>query len=125
MATLDFRYYDKTTTIKIKSGDTLNSNNSTVTIVDQDGNPVDLSGYDSGKILVKNNLADEDASAIISFDSAQGEIVLGNGSFYLVKSADDMKINPGIYQFSFKVKTGTTEITADEGIFHVDPQGVD
>lgn len=125
MATLDFRYYDDSTTIKIKSGDTLNSNNSTVTIVDQDGNPVDLSGYDSGKILVKNNLADEDASAIISFDSAQGEIVLGNGSFYLVKSADDMKINPGIYKFSFKVKTGTTEITADEGIFHVDPQGVD
>lgn len=131
MGTIDTRYYDSDnpTVLKIKSGDSLNADNSTILVTDSGGNDVDLSGYDSGKLLIKNKLSDADASAILSFYSAAGELVLQNGSYYLVKAAADTKISglvgTGKYKFCLKVVTGTTEITADEGDCYIDGQGVE
>lgn len=126
MGTLDTRYYSGETIIRIKAGDTLNADNSTITVVDSNGDAVDLSGYD-GKLLIKERLIDADSAAILSFDSTgePAEMVLGNGSYYLVKAAADTDVQAGNYKFCLKVKSGGVEITADEGTAIIDPKGVE
>jgi len=127
MAEIDTRYYSDDVVIRVTAGATLNADNSTITVVDSNGDAVDLSGYDSGKLLVKNNLSDADADAVLSFDTAAdpAELVLQDGSFYLVKSASDMSKPPSSYKFAMKVKSGVVEIPAVRGTMILDVEGVD
>lgn len=125
ITTIDMRYYSGKTVMKMKAGDTLNAANSTITVTDQDGDSVDLSGYDSGKLLVKRDLSDDDTDVVLRFDSAYGELSLANGFFYLIKAAADTKVSGGDYKFSFKVYSGAIEITIDEGDFIIDSEAVD
>ncbi len=121
MGRIDFRYYDGTTTILAKAGDTLNAANATILVVDEEGVNVDLSGYDSGTLLVKHKLSDADVDAVLSFDSAESELTLQDGSYILLKAASDMDVPPKAYAFELKVISGVIEITADEGTFTIDP----
>jgi hypothetical protein len=125
MVTLDTRYYDAETVLRIIAGDTLEQANSTIDVKDASGNGINLSGYDSGKLLIKRDLADDDSLALLSFDSTLGQLVLQNGSFYLVRAAADTKIAKGSFFFALKVKTGAVERTGVAGKCIIDPQGVE
>ncbi len=127
MATIDTRYYDNETVIKITGGATLNAANSTILIVDSAGVDVDLTLYNNVKLLVKNELIDSDESAILSFDSGEGQIILASGSFYLVRAAADTDKDPGEFKFAMKgnlISTGA-ETPIDRGTFIIDPKGIE
>lgn len=127
MATIDTRYYDDTTVIKITAGATLNAANSTILITNASDESVDLTLYDNVKLLVKANLEDDDSDAILSFDSEEGEIILANGSFYLVKDAGDTDVDVGMHKFAMKgnLIADSSEVPIDRGDFLIDPKGVE
>ena len=127
MATIDTRYYDNETVIKITGGATLNAANSTILIVNAAGSNVNLTLYNNVKLLVKNELIDSDESAILSFDSGEGQIILANGSFYLVRDAADTDVIHGNHKFAMKgnlISTGA-ETPLDRGTFIIDPKGIE
>lgn len=111
--------------MRAKAGDTLDVNNTTITAKDAAGAPLPLDTYDSGKFLIKNKLSDPDSAAVLSFDSTLGQLVLQSGSFYLVRAAADTKKRPKKYEFCFKVYSGLVEITALEGFFIFEQEGID
>lgn len=120
MATADLRRYTELNITVIK-GDTLDSTNATFT----DDDATNYTGYDSGELLVKTNEADADSAAILSFTTAASSLVLGNGSFYLSKTATLMEIAAGIYYYSMKIVEGVQEITVLKGLFIINERQQD
>lgn len=59
----------------------------TYLLLDANGDPIDLTGF-TGSALVKNATTDADGSAVLTFTTADGSMVLGDaaGTMRLVKS---------------------------------------
>ena len=93
-ATLDTTFYIEYPIKEVK-GDTLDAENATFQIKTVLGADVNLTGYDSGKLLVKNKRSDADADAILTFDTSSGGdavLELGDGFFILRADADAMDL---------------------------------
>lgn len=114
MATADLTQYTQID-VTMEEGDTLNATNATFT--DSDG--TDYSGYDSGQCLIKEDESDDDVDAVLDFNTADGTLVLLDGSIYFdVLSSVTDTVN-GTYYYAVKIKSGTDEYTIMRGTWHI------
>ena len=112
----DTRQYTNLNII-VQRGVMLDDNNAVFNVVDNNGDDINLSGYDSGKLEVKR--AFYSSSNILEFSTTDGSLILGDGSFQLLKDDSGMDVDEGGYYYIMTVTTLNKDYPVVKGIFTV------
>ena len=98
--------------IRIIRGDSLTDLNAKFLVVDQEGAPVDLSGYTDGTFEIKTSRS---GSTEMSVSKTGGGLVLGNGFWNLDVTDPLTDISPSGYIWQMRVTDGTDRYTIGYG----------
>lgn len=96
-----------------ESGNIFCTNNTTFYLYtefyDDEGNPIDLTGADAEMDVRTSKCSEGECSElIIKFSTANGRIILGNGTVIFTADVDDIKlINAGSYYYDCIINTGS------------------